>query len=485
MDNNLEERFLAQREEDHSDLRRRVWIETKTIWRIAFPAMLARVTSFGMLVVTQSFLGHIGEVELATYALVQSIFVRFINGILIGMSSATETLCGQAFGAAQYHMMGIYLQRSWIVDGITATILLPVFFFATPIFKLLGQEDDIAEAAGTISLWFIPMLYNMVFGLTIQMYLQAQLKNLIVGCLSAASFVLHLLLSWILVYKLNWGVAGAMASLNVCSWAVVLGEFVFIFGGWCPNTWKGFSLAAFYDLLPIIKLSMASGLMLCLELWYNAILVLLAGYMKNATIAISAFSICLNINAWEFMICLGFLGASIVRIANELGRGNPKAVKFSIKTILATSISIGMVFFILCLVFEHLISYLFTSDEQVAEAISSLSTLLAFSILFNSIQPVLSGVAIGAGFQSTVAIINLGSYYAVGLPLGAVLGYVLHLQVTGLWIGLLGGVALQTFILGFMVWRTDWDEQVKKASDRLNRWLVKVGEEDNQSPSQA
>jgi MATE family multidrug resistance protein len=63
------------------------------------------------------------------------------------MSSATETLCGQAFGAKQYRMMGIYLQRSWIINIAIATILLPVFIFSTPIFKLLGEEDDVAEIA--------------------------------------------------------------------------------------------------------------------------------------------------------------------------------------------------------------------------------------------------------------------------------------------------------------------------------------------------
>ncbi|KAK8589914.1 hypothetical protein V6N13_088718 [Hibiscus sabdariffa] len=472
MDDNLEQRFLAEGDEEKTDLKRRVWGETKAIWRVAFPSMLTSVTSFGMIVVTQSFLGHIGEIELASYALIQSIFVRFINGILIGMSSATETLCGQAFGAGQYHMMGIYLQRSWIIDGITATIVLPVFFCTSPIFKLLGQEDEIAEASGSISLWFIPMLYYMVFALTMQMYLQAQQKNLIVGCLSAFSFTLHLLLSWIMVYKLNWGVAGAMGSLNICSWLMVLGEFVFVFGGWCPNTWKGFSKAAFYDLCPMIKLSMASGLMLCLELWYSAILVLLAGYMKNATIAIAAFSICINVNTWELMFCIGLLGASIVRVANELGRGNAKALKFSIKTIMTTSVLIGMIFFILCLVFGDQIAHLFTSSEQVAEVASTLSTFLAISMLFNSIQIVLSGIAIGAGFQSMVAMVNMGSYYVVGVPVGAVLGYVLGLQVVGLWIGLLCGVALQISILVFIVCRTDWDEQVKKASERLNRWLV-------------
>ncbi|XVF06717.1 hypothetical protein REPUB_Repub06bG0074800 [Reevesia pubescens] len=473
MDNNLGERFLArQEEEEQRDLKTRVWIESKIIWRIAFPSMLARVTSFGMIVVTQSFLGHIGSVELACFALVQSILVRFVNGILIGMSSATETLCGQAFGAKHYHMMGIYLQRSWIVDGAVATIAIPLFVFATPLLRLLGQEEEIAKSAGTISLWFIPMLYNMVFSLTIQMYLQAQLKNLVVGWLSATSFLLHLLLSWIMIYKLDWGVSGAMGALNISSWAMVIGEFVYIFGGWCPHTWKGFSKAAFSDLVPVVKLSIASGLMICLELWYNAILVLLAGYMKNATVAIDAYSICGNISGWEFMICLGFLGASIVRVANELGRGNAKAVKFSIKTILGTSIAFGVVFWILCLVFGDQLSYLFTTDEDVAKAVSSLSTLLAFSILLNSVQPVLSGVATGAGLQSTVAIVNLGCYYAVGIPVGVVLGYVLNFQVKGLWIGLLTGEVLQTVILSVIVWRTDWDEQVKKAYERLHRWLL-------------
>jgi len=33
------------------------------------------------------------------------------------------------------------------------------------------------------------------------------------------------------------------------------------------------------------------------------------------------------------------------------------------------------------------------------------------------------GVAIGAGWQSLVAYINLGSYYVVGLPAGILLGF--------------------------------------------------------------
>lgn len=39
------------------------------------------------------------------------------------------------------------------------------------------------------------------------------------------------------------------------------------------------------------------------------------------------------------------------------------------------------------------------------------------------------GVSVGAGLQGTVAIINLCCYYLVGIPIGALLGYVGHLEV--------------------------------------------------------
>ncbi|KAJ6693868.1 hypothetical protein OIU85_004636 [Salix viminalis] len=478
MDNSMEERLVSPEELSSDDLKKRVWKESTEFWGIAFPGIVARLTSFGMIVVTQLFMGHVSELDLAAFGLQQSILIRFVNGILIGMSSATETLCGQAYGAGQYHMMGIYLQRSWIIDGVAATILLPLFIFTEPLLKLLGQEDDIAKEAAKMSLWFIPILYYYVFSLTIQMFLQAQKKNKIVGLFTASSFVVHVLLSWLFVIKLGFGVAGAMSAFIISAWLLVVEEFVYIFGGWCPLTWKGFTKAAFADMLPLVKLSLSSGVMICLEFWYTSILVLLAGCMKNATVAISAFSICINIYGCDFMICLGFLGLpGTVRVSNELGKGNAKAAKFSIKVALVTSVIIGILFCVLCLVFSDEISSLFTSSAQIAESVSKLHVLLAFSVLLNSVYPVLSGVAIGAGVQSTVAFLNLGSYYVIGVPIGLVLGYVAHLQIRGLWIGLLSGVVVLTLLLSYLTWRTDWDEQVHKAADRLGRFFLEPPKE--------
>ncbi|KAK4481813.1 hypothetical protein RD792_012724 [Penstemon davidsonii] len=482
MDNSIQETLLiSSKTEQNGDLKGRIIEESKKIWRVAMPGIISRVSSFGTIVITQSFIGHISSLDLAGYALVQTLSVRFVNGILIGMSSATETLCGQAFGAKQYNMMGIYLQRSWFIDLITLTILLPVFIFATPIFKLLGEEEAIAKSAGYISLWFIPFIYGLVFSLTIQMYLQAQQKNMVIAWLSVFQFVIHILLSWLLVIVLKLGISGAMSALCVSTWFVVLGEFVYIFGGWCPETWKGFTIAAVKDLLPVVKLSISSGVMICLELWYYAILVLLAGYMKNAKVSISAFSICLNIIGWIIMMIIGIMGAACVRVANELGRGDAKAVKFSIKVLMSTSVSIGLFFWILCLVFGSKIGYLFTSEEEVVQSVSDLSLLLAFTVLLGSIFPVLSGVAVGAGLQTKVAVINLVCFYVIGLPIGAVLGYVTNLQVKGIWIGMTSGVATQTLALSFMTWRTNWDEEVSITSARLKKWYLESSDENKTS----
>ena len=63
----LEERLLGSEAEEQPNLKRRIWVESKLIWRIAFPSILARVTSFGMVVVTQLFIGHVSALDLASY----------------------------------------------------------------------------------------------------------------------------------------------------------------------------------------------------------------------------------------------------------------------------------------------------------------------------------------------------------------------------------------------------------------------------------
>lgn len=177
------------------------------------------------------------------------------------MSSALETLCGQEYGAQQYNMMGIHLQRSWIVSFICSIFLLPLFIFTTPILMQLGQEREIAEMAGVISYWLIPVIYAFVISYTCQMFLQSQSKNMIISYLAAFSFAIHLLLSWLLTVKYKCGITGAMVSTVLAYWVPNVGQLMFVICGGCTETWKGLSILAFKDLWPLIKLSLSSSAM--------------------------------------------------------------------------------------------------------------------------------------------------------------------------------------------------------------------------------
>jgi multidrug resistance protein, MATE family len=50
--------------------------------------------------------------------------------------------------------------------------------------------------------------------------------------------------------------------------------------------------------------------------------------------------------------------------------------------------------------------------------------------MLRAVDMLAAGVAIGAGWQSLVAFVNVGSYYLVGLPLAAVFGFKLKLNAT-------------------------------------------------------
>ncbi|GLJ39516.1 hypothetical protein SUGI_0807560 [Cryptomeria japonica] len=406
------------------DLGRRIVDESKKIWAIAGPAIFTRIAMYGTIVISQAFAGHLGELELAAISIASTVILGFNFGLFLGMASALETLCGQAFGARQYQMLGLYLQRAWVVILGVAILLLPMYIYAAPILKIFGQSDAIAELTGTLSIWVIPQHFSFVFFFPTQRFLQSQLKNMVIAWISGASLVIHVFLSWMFIIKFEMGLIGVAITLNLTWWFPTIGLILYATCGGCSRTWTGLSKDAFSDLWPFFKLSVASGVMICLENWYYRILVLSTGNLPDLQVAVDSLSICMSINGWEMMIPLGFFAATGVRVANELGAGNGKGAKFSMVVSTISSTMIGLVFCLLIIVLRQEVALAFTSSFTIVEAVSKLSILLAFTILLNSIQPVLSGVAVGSGWQSYVAYINIGSYYVIGVPFGVILGWV-------------------------------------------------------------
>ncbi|KAG9455566.1 hypothetical protein H6P81_000074 [Aristolochia fimbriata] len=445
--------------------------ESRKLWYLAGPSILIAVFQFGLFAVTQTFSGHLNAVDLAAVAMGNLVISGIGYGFLMGMGSALETLCGQAFGAGQLHMLGIYMQRSWIILCITAVLITPVFVFAGPILRLLGQTAAVSQVAGKFSIWIIPQLFAYGFNFPIQKFLQSQSKVLVMAWISAACLVIHIFLSWLCVLKLGWGLAGAAITLNVAFWLLVIMQLIYILAGSCPGAWTGFSWLAFKDLSSFIKLSVASAIMLCLEYWFVMIIILLVGHLRyNAELEVDATAICLNLDGWIIQVPIGFMAAVSVRVSNELGAGRPKAAKFSVIVTVLTSLTIGICFMLLIVTTRKIFPVLFTSDPRVMAEVSKISSFLALTIILNSVQPVLSGVAVGAGWQAIVSYINIGCYFLVGLTSAAVMGYKFNLGIMGIWGGMLLGFVAQMIILSIVTFRTDWNKEASLAQQRVSTW---------------
>ena len=208
------------------------------------------------------------------------------------MGSAVETLCGQAFGGRKYEMLGIYLQRSTVLLTLTGVLLTLIYVFSKPILLFLGESPEIASAASIFVYGLIPQIFAYAVNFPIQKFLQSQSIVAPSAYISTATLFVHLLLSWLAVYKLGMGLLGASLVLSLSWWIIVVAQFVYIVTSErCRETWRGFSVQAFSGLPSFFKLSAASAVMLCLETWYFQILVLLAGLLENPELALDSLSI--------------------------------------------------------------------------------------------------------------------------------------------------------------------------------------------------
>lgn len=361
------------------------------------------------------------------------------------------------------------MQRSWIILSATCFFILPLYIFSAPVLKLLGQRDDIADLAGKFSIQVIPQMFSLAINFPTQKFLQAQSKVGVLAWIGFVALFVHIGELYLFISVFKWGTAGAAAAYNLSAWGVALAQVAYVVG-WCKDGWQGLSSLAFQELWGFVKLSVASAVMLCLEIWYFMTIIVLTGHLDDPIIAVGSLSICMNVNGWEGMLFIGINAAISVRVSNELGSGHPRATKYSVIVTVLESLLIGIIFMLTIMATRNHFAIIFTDSKEMQRAVAHLAYLLGITMVLNSVQPVISGVAVGGGWQALVAYINLTCYYIIGLPLGFLLGYKTNLGVEGIWIGMICGTSLQTLILLFIIWKTNWNKEVEQASERLRKW---------------
>ncbi|KAL8468938.1 hypothetical protein ACS0TY_031949 [Phlomoides rotata] len=445
--------------------RKASWIELKLLSKLAAPAVMVYLINNSMSLSTRIFSGHLSNLDFAAACLGNNGIQLFAYGLLLGMGSAVETLCGQAYGAHRYDLLGVYLQRATVVLTLFCLPIVAVYLFSRQLLVLIGEPESVAALASVFVYGLIPQVFAYAVNFPIQKFLQSQSIVMPSALISLATLGVHFLVSWVAVYRMGLGILGASLSLSLSWWIIVTAQFVYILRSRrCKDTWTGFKWEAFSGVWEFVKLSIASAVMLCLETWYFQVLVLIAGLLENPELSLNALSVCMSVSGILMMVSIGFNAAASVRVGNEIGAGHPKAAAFSVVVVNLVSFAVAVVEAMVVLSQRHVISYIFTEGETVAAAVADLCPFLAATLILNGVQPVLSGVAVGCGWQAFVAYVNIGCYYLVGIPIGCLLGFQFNLGVKGIWSGMIGGTMMQTFILLWVTFRTDWNKEVRMVS---------------------
>ncbi|TVU32363.1 hypothetical protein EJB05_24089, partial [Eragrostis curvula] len=474
-------------EEESSVLR-----EVKKQLRLAGPIAVGCLLQKIILTISLIFVGHLGELALASASLATSFAGATGFYLMTGMACSLDTLCGQAFGAGQHHLVGVYKQRAMLVLALVSVPVAVVWAFTGEILVWFRQDPEIAAAAGSYIRRMIPAL--LLFGQLQCHVLFLQAQNLVAPVVlsSGVTAAVHVAVCWLLVRRLGLGANGAALAIVVSYffYLSLLALYVRLAPS-CKATWTGFSREAFRGIPGFFKLAVPSALMICLECWAFEILVLLSGLLPNPKLETAVMSIwtqysdscSFNTYALAFMVSLGlgyavrsvhkyqsfsfYMSLHSVRVSNELGAGRPQAARLAARVVMLLALSLSFSVGLVLVLARNRLGYVYTNVEEMALYSAKIMPILALCFLFDSMQCSLSGVVRGCGRQNIGAFINLAAYYLVGVPAASIFAFVCHLRGRGLWLGIMCGIAVQALLLLCITLCTNWNKQALKAKDRV------------------
>ncbi|KAL1327898.1 hypothetical protein HN51_037890 [Arachis hypogaea] len=454
----LKKHKAIERREIFEEARKQLWL--------AGPLVTVSLLNYGLQVISVMFVGHLGQLPLSGASMATSFASVTGFSLLTGMASALDTLCGQSYGAKQHRMVGIHMQRAILILMILCISLSIIWANTASILTALGQDPQISSEAGQYAKFMIPSLFAYGLLQCLNRFLQTQSLVFPMLFSSGVTTLLHILICWIMVFKSGLGNKGAAIANAISYWLNAFILMLYVkFSPSCLKTWTGFSREAFHNIPSFMRLAIPSAVMVCLESWSFEMMVLLSGLLPNPKLETSVLSICLNTSTTVWTIPFGLSGAVSTRVSNELGAGHPRSARLAVYFVFAMAMVEGIFVGAMMILKRDIWGYAYSNEEEVVTYVATMLPILATSIFLDSLQCVLSGTARGCGWQKMGALINLGSYYLIGIPAAILFAFVFHMGGKGLWLGIICALIVQVSCLLIITIPTDWEEEAKKTKD--------------------
>ncbi|RWV88389.1 hypothetical protein GW17_00049523, partial [Ensete ventricosum] len=230
-----EERVALLHGEGEEDLvlERRCLIESKKLWWIVGPAVFSRVVTYSMNVITLAFAGHLGDLELASITIANTVVVGFSFGLMVSITINFLSL--RVFVVSTPPVLTHCHLDLLLVVAIVGYDGKPIknaawhgeragdvmwAGFRREEVRYVRRPPVLAAQAGEVSMLFIPLHFSFAFAFAfpLQRFLQCQLKNSINAKVCAVALLVHLFVTRLFVSTLQLGLIGTTLTLNFSSW---------------------------------------------------------------------------------------------------------------------------------------------------------------------------------------------------------------------------------------------------------------------------
>lgn len=442
--------------------------EVKFISKSSAPLVVTFFLQYLMSVMSIYAAGKLGPKELAAASLALCSFN--ITGLAVyqGMATSLDSFCSQAYGANKLELVGVYFQRcSLMILALTVFPLAPLWWWSGSILKHLVPDEELAMMSQTYLRITLVGAPGLLFFETGKRFLQAQhifnAGTYVLAILVPITFVINWLLVWHPTYGL--GFVGSPLAASIGYWLIsflMLAYVLFVDGKKC---WGGLDVKkAAINWGPMLQLALPGVIMVEAEYLAFEVLTILAASFGTESLA--AQSIASNIGSLAFQLPFAVAVAVSTRIGHFVGMKEKTAAAIVTRVSFGFAAAIALFNFSFIFFGRGFLTSIFTSDKEVLKLGRTILLLVAVNQLSDGVNVLEAGVLRGQGRQRVGSYLNLLAYYGVALPLAYVLAFVSGLGLTGLWLGLIVGVAFLAGSEFVCILKSNWVQIIAESAGR-------------------
>ena len=429
----------------------------KNIFQITLPAVFDLLAQTLIMALDMKMVSSLGPSAISSVGVGTAGMYALIPA-LIAVATGTTALLSRAYGADnKLDGKKAFAQSFFIAVPLGIFLTIIFLIFSEQIINLVGNAKDM-NLGDAILYQNMTVIGFPFLGISIATFyaFRAMGENKIPMIGNTLALVLKLILNFLLIYLIKWGIFGAALSTTLTRLFSAIFSIYLVF--WSKKNWISLELKDlkfdYFTSKRILKVGIPAAveqLGLRIGMLIFEMMVISLGNLSYA-----AHKIALTAESISFNLGFAFSFAASALVGQELGKGSSqKALKDGyICTIIAMMVmsTFGLLFFIIP---QFLVS-LFTKDKDVIELSTMALKIVSICQPFSGASMVLAGALRGAGDTKSVLLITYLGIFLVRIPITYLFLDVLNFGLAGAWIVMTIDLVIRSSLAFYIFRRGKW-----------------------------